>query len=125
MSFLLLLLNSEYQSSLFSAIHIEDAIAASISTVSQDLNGIFHLAGPNPHSRLEMLEVLVDQLQVGANIKECLLSDLNFLDSILRIEERKSVRRYCKLSFIGFDTFNGLCCLRDPVASKSDIDTRG
>jgi len=65
----------------FSAIHLDDVVAASVATARLDLSGIFNIAGPNPYSRLKMLQALLSQMKTGADVVECGLSELTFLDN--------------------------------------------
>jgi dTDP-4-dehydrorhamnose reductase len=45
-----------------------------------DLSGIFHVAGPEAISRLELLRRLLNHLDTDAKIDECSINDFDFLD---------------------------------------------
>ena len=65
----------------FSAVHLDDVVAASIAVARLDLSGVFNIAGPDSYSRLGMFQVFLEQWKVNADILECGLQDLKFLDN--------------------------------------------
>ena len=64
----------------FSPIHVEDVVSASIAAASLDLSGIFHVAGPERISRLHMLRLFLDHLDADAQVEECSINDFDFLE---------------------------------------------
>ena len=64
----------------FSPVHVDDVVAASIAAASLDLSGIHHVAGPEPTSRLNMLQVLLSHIDAEAEVDECSINDMDFLD---------------------------------------------
>jgi dTDP-4-dehydrorhamnose reductase len=65
---------------IFSPVHVDDVVAATEAVIQKDLSGVFHLAGPQAYSRLAMLRTLLDCLCINAEVEECSIRDINFLD---------------------------------------------
>lgn len=65
----------------FSPIHIDDVVTASIAVARLNLRGIFNIAGPHAYSRLAMLQALLSHMEADADVIECGLKELTFLDN--------------------------------------------
>ena len=64
----------------FSPVHVDDVVAASLAVADSGLSGIYHVANSQAYSRLDMLRVLLNSMGRDANVLECSLRDLSFLD---------------------------------------------
>ncbi|MQF67096.1 sugar nucleotide-binding protein [SAR202 cluster bacterium AD-802-F09_MRT_200m] len=64
----------------FSPVHVDDVVEASIASARLNLSGVFNVAGPEPTSRLNMLQVLLKHIEAKAEVDECSLNDFDFLD---------------------------------------------
>ena len=64
----------------FSPIHVSDVVAVIQAVIRQRFRGVFHVGGPEPWSRLGMLQALLRCLDADARVIECSLRDLVFLD---------------------------------------------
>ena len=64
----------------FSPVHVDDVVAATEAAIQKDLTGVFHVAGTQAYSRLAMLRTLLDCLGSGAEVEECSIRDISFLD---------------------------------------------
>lgn len=65
----------------YSPIHIDDVVASANAAVRMNLSGIYHVANPEPWSRLGMLRALLSAIQADANVVECSIRDFDFLDN--------------------------------------------
>ena len=64
---------------IFSAVHVDDVVAGIMVLLSMQVGGIFHVAGPQGHSRMNLLRMLVAELQryrkVEVDIRSCSIHD--------------------------------------------------
>jgi len=83
----------------FSPIHVEDVVDALLKTVESDLQGIFHVGGPEGHSRFYCLMTLLEEVkkfrQVDLLPKPCLINDFEFpevrpIDVSMKIDKFKA-----------------------------------
>lgn len=74
---------------IFSPIHVSDVVRLLIWLMEVDLQGTYHLAGPEAHSRLDLINILVTELanlkpfelrQMKANIAPCSIHDFDMLE---------------------------------------------
>ncbi len=65
----------------FSPILVDDVVNGCLSAAEQGVDGLFHLCGLRPCSRLELFELLVDAIRVHRDVKPnveiCSLDDFN------------------------------------------------
>ncbi|MBI4676457.1 MAG: sugar nucleotide-binding protein [Elusimicrobia bacterium] len=63
----------------FSPLFADDAVTGILRALDLDLRGIFHLAGPRPYRRIELLEMLLAQMRkhgpVSVEIEPCGVND--------------------------------------------------
>ena len=63
----------------FSPIYVEDVVSGFISAVEKGLEGIYHLAGPRAHSRMELLEMFLCKYKkyntLDVNVVGCSIHD--------------------------------------------------
>ena len=63
----------------FSPIHVEDVVEAILRLIERDCQGLFHVAGEKPFSRLGLLELLVARLraqtQIHVKVVPCSIHD--------------------------------------------------
>jgi len=69
----------------FSPVDVDDVVRALIRLAEGNFNGIFHLCGPQPVTRLDLLRMLVDEvrkyLNVSAQITPCSIRDFDFAEA--------------------------------------------
>ena len=67
-----------------SPIHIDDVVHAITKLIETDANGIFHLAGHNAYSRLELYQILLAQVNEISPVQlepiSCSMHDFNLLE---------------------------------------------
>ena len=88
----------------FSPAYVGDLAQAIISLIDVDANGLFHVAGPQRFSRIELLRLLVAEIQkidptIAPQIVPCSLHELPFLekrpfDTSLAISKLQSTIKY-------------------------------
>jgi dTDP-4-dehydrorhamnose reductase len=66
---------------LFSPVHVNDVASVVKEVVDRSLSGLYHVAGPETYTRIGMLRRLIAATQLNANVTECSLHDLKFLDN--------------------------------------------
>lgn len=65
----------------FSPIHVGDVVKVVNAVVRRNLHGLFHIANVEAVSRLEMLQMFIEVLELEARVVECSIKDFNFLDA--------------------------------------------
>lgn len=87
----------------FSPIHVDDVVDALLKTVKSRLQGVFHVGGPEGHSRMECLMTLLEEVgrfkHVDLTPKPCLINDFEFpevrpVDVSMKIDKFKSQVRF-------------------------------
>jgi dTDP-4-dehydrorhamnose reductase len=67
-----------------SPIHIDDLVEALVRLIELDCNGIFHVAGPKAHSKLQLFQILLaelgDDLSVEPKVVPCSIHDFKVLE---------------------------------------------
>jgi dTDP-4-dehydrorhamnose reductase len=65
----------------FSPVWVQDVVTSICTAIEKDLYGLYHLSGPNPHSRWELLEMLMaalDQhMKVEVKVIPCSINDFD------------------------------------------------
>jgi dTDP-4-dehydrorhamnose reductase len=66
---------------IFSPIHVDNVVEAIQTAIRLNLSGLYHVANTEPCSRLQMLRTLIGYADAKADVVECNLRDLSFLDN--------------------------------------------
>jgi len=70
----------------FSPIDVDDAVAGMLAMANKQLTGLYHLAGPDRCSRLELLQALINAVRPWApldnpNVVRCSIRDFPFIEA--------------------------------------------
>ena len=68
----------------FSAIYVDDVVDAILATIVNGCTGIYHVAGPTAHTRIELLTILLRELnkltEIDVETEGCSINDFDLLE---------------------------------------------
>ena len=103
----------------FSPIDVDDAVEVLLSLAEGGHSGIFHVCGPRPVTRLELLQMLIEEVQkyreLRAQIIPCSIRDFEFVEP-RPFDTSMSPRKLYEILGRGFDDPREIC--RKAVAAR-------
>lgn len=96
----------------FSPVDVDDVVRALIRLTEENFTGIFHVCGPQPVSRLDLLRMLVDEVRtyrnVSVHIMPCSIRDFEFAEPRPLNTSMSPRKLYAALGG-GFGELRGVC----------------
>lgn len=114
----------------FSPVDVDDVVRALIRLAEKNFTGIFHVCGPQPVTRLDLLRMLVDEVRtygnVSAQITPCSIRDFEFAEPRPLNTSMSPCKLYATLGG-GFGELSGVCAraaasrYASPASSRAGI----